>query len=174
MPRLAQGSFIEAWQQVYRTCYGGPDIEVCRLLCGVLLHGESPSIDIDSSPKSHVCLECLQVTRYGKPQPISYRYAERLLVHDARSIGALAPDPAPHESHTHQPYPLKRIYAIGDNPASDIEGANAAHGHCCDWVSILVRTGVFQNDPGHHPANHVVDDVKAALHLIAELEGWEL
>lgn len=114
------------------------------------------------------------MTRYGKPHPISYRYAERLLVHDARSIGALPRDTAPHESHTHQPYPLKRIYAIGDNPASDIAGANAAHGHCCDWVSILVRTGVFQDDPGHHPANHVVDDVKAALHLIAELERWEL
>lgn len=49
---------------------------------------------------------------------------------------------------------------LQDNPASDIAGANAADRHCCEWVSILVRTGVFQDDPGHHPAKHVVDDVK--------------
>lgn len=28
VPRLAQGSFVEAWQAVYKTCYGGPEIEV--------------------------------------------------------------------------------------------------------------------------------------------------
>lgn len=28
VPRLAQGSFIEAWKHVYKTCYDGPDIEV--------------------------------------------------------------------------------------------------------------------------------------------------
>lgn len=60
-------------------------------------------------------------------------------------------------------------YAIGDNPASDIEGANGA-----GWESILVQTGVFKADQGHHPAKHVVHDVKEALRLILELEGRPL
>jgi ribonucleotide monophosphatase NagD (HAD superfamily) len=113
----------------------------------------------------------MQITRFGKPFPVAYRYAERMLVHEARGIGALPRDPAPHEDHSKHPYPLRRIYMIGDNPASDIAGANAAGE---PWVSILVRTGVFQDDPGHHPAKHVVDDVAAALRLILELEGRPL
>jgi len=32
------------------------------------------------------------------------------------------------------------IYMIGDNPASDIRGANAI-----GWPSFLVRTGVFRD-----------------------------
>ena len=45
---------------------------------------------------------------------------------------------------------------IGDNPKSDIRGANAAK-----WKSILVRTGVFkgENDP-LDPATYVVDDIE--------------
>lgn len=38
-------------------------------------------------------------------------------------------------------------YMVGDNPASDIAGANA-HG----WSSILVRTGVFHDTHGEKPA----------------------
>ena len=50
---------------------------------------------------------------------------------------------------------------IGDNPKSDIAGANGN-----GWVSILVRTGVFDpkaatskdgNDI-EHPATHVVEN----------------
>lgn len=49
---------------------------------------------------------------------------------------------------------------IGDNPNSDIAGANAK-----GWTSILVKTGVFkEDDPENsvngndkkHPATHVV------------------
>ena len=48
---------------------------------------------------------------------------------------------------------------IGDNPDSDIDGANRRGD---SWVSILVRTGVFNgkdkaNDE-RHPAKHVVED----------------
>ena len=49
-------------------------------------------------------------------------------------------------------------------------GANCADGHICEWVSILVRSGVFKDDSAH-PAKYVVDDVRAALALILELEG---
>lgn len=57
---------------------------------------------------------------------------------------------------------------IGDNPHSDIHGANDAGS---PWVSVLVRTGVFQGKHGdnseHHPAKivvaHVGDAVRAGL-----------
>lgn len=34
--------------------------------------------------------------------------------------------------------PFSGIYAVGDNPAADVRGANQAGG---PWVSVLVRTG---------------------------------
>jgi ribonucleotide monophosphatase NagD (HAD superfamily) len=56
------------------------------------------------------------------------------------------------------------IYAVGDNPAADVRGANSA-GH--PWVSVLVRTGVFQGPPASNspsdPAHVVVEDVLAAV-----------
>eukprot|EP00879_Flechtneria_rotunda_P010290 GHRR01010758.1.p1 GENE.GHRR01010758.1~~GHRR01010758.1.p1 ORF type:complete len:345 (+),score=111.87 GHRR01010758.1:1674-2708(+) len=59
---------------------------------------------------------------------------------------------------------LSAIYMVGDNPAADIRGANRA-GH--PWVSVLVRTGVFQGPGGNStddPADVVVSDVLAAVH----------
>ncbi len=55
-----------------------------------------------------------------------------------------------------------QIYGIGDNPASDIRGANRA-GH--PWVSTLVRTGVFRGGANStsDPAQIVVEDVEAAV-----------
>ena len=64
---------------------------------------------------------------------------------------------------------------IGDNPESDIAGANAKN-----WTSILVKTGVFKpEDPEtsqngndrNHPATHVVETFKDAIELINTLEG---
>jgi len=62
---------------------------------------------------------------------------------------------------------------IGDNPESDIAGAIAK-----GWVSILVRTGVF--DPNaitskdgndrRFKATHVVETFKDAIDLIYKLE----
>ena len=63
---------------------------------------------------------------------------------------------------------------IGDNPESDIAGANAKN-----WTSILVKTGVFNpEDPEtsqngndkNHPATHVVETFKDAIELINTLE----
>ena len=61
---------------------------------------------------------------------------------------------------------------IGDNPETDIAGANAK-----GWVSILVKTGVFDvnesangNDK-EHPATHVVDNFEEAVKLIYKLEN---
>ena len=58
---------------------------------------------------------------------------------------------------------------IGDNPKTDIAGANAR-----GWTSILVKTGVFdakkQKNDKEHPATHVVKDFEAAVNLIHALE----
>ena len=56
---------------------------------------------------------------------------------------------------------------VGDNPESDIKGANAAGGK---WKSVLVRTGVFdehhKENHDEHPAVLVADHVGHALELI--------
>ena len=49
---------------------------------------------------------------------------------------------------------------IGDNPKSDIRGANSA-----SWKSFLVRSGVhnsLENDP-EDPATYVVDNLEEAF-----------
>lgn len=66
--------------------------------------------------------------------------------------------------------PIQRYYAIGDNPRSDVRGANQAGK---EWYSILVRSGCFKgpgNDPVD-PARFVCDTVKEAVQHIFELEG---
>lgn len=72
-------------------------------------------------------------------------------------------------------YVYIRLHAISSHQTfqhthTHAPGANRADGHTVEWVSILVRTGVFKDDEAH-PAKYVVDDVKAALQLIMELEG---
>ncbi|PNW88078.1 hypothetical protein CHLRE_01g013250v5 [Chlamydomonas reinhardtii] len=102
------------------------------------------------------------VTFYGKPNPQPYRLAERLLLAQAHELGLALPE-VPTGT-----LPFSGIYAVGDNPAADVRGANQAG---APWVSVLVRTGVFQG-PGPNcdidTARIAVDDVaagvEAALH----------
>ncbi|GIL56053.1 hypothetical protein Vafri_11504 [Volvox africanus] len=97
------------------------------------------------------------VTFYGKPNPQPYRLAERLLLTQARQLGLPLPEVPPGV------LPFSGIYAVGDNPAADVRGANQAGS---PWVSVLVRTGVFQG-PGTNcdvdTARVAVDDVAAAI-----------
>ena len=92
----------------------------------------------------------LEVTYYGKPFEIQYRFAEQMLTQQAAKLGSPQ---------------LITFYGVGDNPKSDIKGANEAGDH---WQSILVRTGLFdgeQNDD-EHPANHVCESVFEAIHYV--------
>ncbi|GIM10255.1 hypothetical protein Vretimale_14057 [Volvox reticuliferus] len=97
------------------------------------------------------------VTFYGKPNPQPYRLAERLLLTQAWQLGLPLPEVPPGV------LPFSGIYAVGDNPAADVRGANQAGN---PWVSVLVRTGVFQG-PGTNcdvdTARVAVDDVAAAV-----------
>eukprot|EP00878_Enallax_costatus_P027545 GHUV01029672.1.p1 GENE.GHUV01029672.1~~GHUV01029672.1.p1 ORF type:complete len:256 (+),score=92.69 GHUV01029672.1:727-1494(+) len=83
----------------------------------------------------------------------------------------------PQQQHLHHEPPqapqsstgqvLSAIFAVGDNPAADIRGANQAGP---PWVSVLVRTGVFteglnsKSDPAHVVVTDVLAAVQAGLH----------
>jgi HAD superfamily hydrolase (TIGR01456 family) len=94
----------------------------------------------------------LQFTQFGKPSAATYEYAENV-------INSQLPPGTPK---------IETFYGIGDNPASDIRGANNRDG----WKSVLVRTGVFphreddwENDP-NDPADIVEEDVWEAVDRI--------
>jgi ribonucleotide monophosphatase NagD (HAD superfamily) len=99
----------------------------------------------------------LKIEFCGKPYPIQYEYAEELFRKSAIAHGVPPP--------TH-------CFGIGDNPKSDIRGANNAGSH---WRSILVRTGVFQGGDNDEddPADFVVADVLEAIQLVTELVSGE-
>ncbi|XP_073400221.1 haloacid dehalogenase-like hydrolase domain-containing 5 [Dendrobates tinctorius] len=150
-----------------------------------------------------LCLETLyykitgQELRYealiGKPSPVTYEFAEKLILSQAREHGWSSS--------------IQTLYAIGDNPMADIYGANlynrclqsrrgdSQRPHSCQ--SVLVCTGVYSNggdvpsdlresvtrtvfhghrdfkfDPSLVEASYVVRDVGEALELILKKEGW--
>uniref|UniRef100_H3CME6 Haloacid dehalogenase-like hydrolase domain-containing 5 n=1 Tax=Tetraodon nigroviridis TaxID=99883 RepID=H3CME6_TETNG len=152
-----------------------------------------------------VCLENLykKVTGHelkyealiGKPSVVTYNYAELLVRQQAESLGWTTP--------------VKRLYAIGDNPMADIYGANlynrylhasrSTKAQACR--SILVCTGVYSRDQQELPSDpshtvteqrifhghrdfgfdpsltqpsFVVQDVKEAVELVFQQEGWPL
>jgi HAD superfamily hydrolase (TIGR01456 family) len=91
----------------------------------------------------------LVYTKFGKPETPTYEYATRVIQEQA--VELMGPSAQ-----------VESIFAIGDNPASDIRGANN-HG----WESILVKTGVWQEgvDPDNHGAKFVVHNVQEAVEL---------
>lgn len=76
----------------------------------------------------------LERTIYGKPFQIQYDYI-------AHRVGD-----------------ADQVYMIGDNPKSDIEGANLV-----SWESALVRTGVFKDGDEDNSSLGVFDNVKEAV-----------
>ena len=123
----------------------------------------------------------LKVIQCGKPMPFTYDFAEQTLDQLARKMGGGL------RAHGAR----KMVYAVGDNLASDITGANHY-----GWKSILVRSGVFKDDgsadqyqlkPNHHipkdlvelPTFHpshleptiLCDDIGEAVERILRSEG---
>ena len=90
---------------------------------------------------------------FGKPYPGTYRFCEKRLQEIAVQMG-----------HSES---LSTFYGVGDNPLSDIQGANNA-GEL--WKSVLVRTGVFQGESNDtdNPADIVQTDVLEFVHSIIE------
>jgi len=97
-------------------------------------------------------------TIYGKPFETMFKYAEIVLEKNIRDSGTADE--------------IKTIYMIGDNPKSDICGANAAGPK---WYSILTRSGVFQGDnDSTYPAKYVCDNALQAVEFILRRESIEI
>jgi len=88
--------------------------------------------------------------QYGKPSRLTYDYGASMLKAQYLS------------QTTHPP----KIFMVGDNPESDIAGANGA-----GWHSVLVETGVY--DPNLGPPTHtptaIVRDVEEAVYRAIEI-----
>ncbi|XP_057799070.1 uncharacterized protein YKR070W isoform X2 [Salvia miltiorrhiza] len=106
----------------------------------------------------------LELTCFGKPNPLVFRNAETILGHLLQSdVRRGNGDPGPGSPS------FKTLYMIGDNPLVDIKGAQQA-GH--PWFSILTRSGVFRQRENHtqYPADLVVDTVEDAVAFILKRE----
>lgn len=106
---------------------------------------------------------------FGKPHTIAYDRAERALVAQWKDTAGAA-----------EGQPLKRIYMVGDNPASDIAGVCRLQTRMNmretdpRWRSCLVRTGVWKDVDGVNPKerpNTFQDDVKSAVEWAIEEEA---
>lgn len=100
----------------------------------------------------------------GKPFKPTYEFAEKtLLRHRHTMYDNTAPE-------------LKRVYMVGDNPESDIRGANTFDSpHGIEWISLLTRTGVYKDRNGSSPSwrpREIVDDVKGAVQWALKDSGW--
>ncbi|KAL1918801.1 uncharacterized protein VTP21DRAFT_2823 [Calcarisporiella thermophila] len=95
----------------------------------------------------------MEYTQFGKPHAITYEYAKRAMCNHLKDHGVqLAQAPT-------------NVYAIGDNPASDIAGARAAN-----WHGILVKTGIARENDPNIPAHAVLEHVEDAIKYILERE----
>ncbi|XP_054476063.1 haloacid dehalogenase-like hydrolase domain-containing 5 [Anoplopoma fimbria] len=101
-----------------------------------------------------VCLESLykKVTGYdlkyealiGKPSVVTYNYAELLISQQAERLGWTTP--------------VKRLYAIGDNPMSDIYGANLYNHYLKASQRTKAQMQAKSGGGGVDPAAGTVDD----------------
>ena len=136
------------------------------------------------------CQCSLEVRCCGKPFQVQYTLAEQMLNAawdrgrdrgkdrgtDRGKGGAEGDAAADNASPPLPPLlpPPWQFYGIGDNPLSDIRGANGANRIGSRWSSVLVRTGVWgaggeggsaANDETD-PATLVCDDVVHAIHTL--------
>lgn len=105
----------------------------------------------------------LKKTVIGKPYQGTYEFAERQLLRNrAKNFKGVSDLP-----------PLEHVYMVGDNPESDILGANSYRsGNGSKWQSILVRTGVY---PGGEPAwtpTTIADDVQKGVQWALQTSKW--
>jgi len=110
---------------------------------------------------------------FGKPNPEPYFLAGQSLLKQAAHMGKTPSNiDWMSGSHNHLAAVFSGIYCVGDNPCSDIRGANRAG---LPFTSVLVKTGVFKG-PGNCPrdpamicVHDVLSAVEAALHKTRSL-----
>ncbi|GMG40936.1 unnamed protein product [Ambrosiozyma monospora] len=109
----------------------------------------------------------LETLVLGKPFKISYDYAHHLLIDWRQKLLNGKEDDKvlePKLNDSPDVSPFKKVYMIGDNPESDILGANSY-----GWESILLRTGVYKdgdfekNDALARPSVGVFDNVQEGV-----------
>lgn len=141
LPRLGQGGFRAAFQ-------------------GVM-------ISLKNAQKAQRTMEGLPILEYkvmGKPYQDTYAYAEGVLCGWRKKQLELAGLDTTRGD-------LKTVYMVGDNPASDIRGANGFRSDKgIKWISILVTTGVYKGGLHTGEAKQVAGDVLAAVEWAMERE----
>ncbi|GAA5991001.1 hypothetical protein JCM5350_002006 [Sporobolomyces pararoseus] len=116
----------------------------------------------------------LQRTTGGKPTRATYEYAASLLRSQIENLQTGSPIDLHGTSSSGSGRDLKdvykgRVYMVGDNPRSDIAGANAF-----GWESILLKTGVFRGskrEEAEHVPTVLKDDVWEGVKWALEREG---
>lgn len=105
---------------------------------------------------------------FGKPTQGTFSFAEKRLASHRRGLLGKGQTRIGMEG-------LKRVYMVGDNPESDILGANQYKSPVgSTWHSILVRSGVYTGGEPVHKPEAVVDDVWDAVRWGMEKEGMEV
>lgn len=105
----------------------------------------------------------LKKTMIGKPYQGTYEFAERQLLRNRSAIFGGAADLPP----------LQKVYMIGDNPESDIRGANSYRSQVgSTWHSILVRTGVYSGGEPVWSPQTITDDVQKAVEWGLKSSKW--
>ena len=110
----------------------------------------------------------LQGRMFGKPHQATFAYAEKRLVSHRRDLLGKGRTKIGMEG-------LKDVYMVGDNPESDILGANQYVSSAgSTWHSILVRSGVYDGgEPAHKPKT-IVKDVWDAVQWGMSREGVDV
>ncbi|KAL8766813.1 MAG: hypothetical protein Q9194_006162 [Teloschistes cf. exilis] len=88
--------------------------------------------------------QTLEYTTIGKPSQSTFEFAERRLRQHRKKIGGREGE-------------LRKVYMIGDNPHSDIQGGNTYRSPFSPktkWETILVRSGVYTDSPSPSPADN--------------------
>ncbi|KAI1763969.1 HAD-superfamily hydrolase [Hypoxylon sp. FL1150] len=124
----------------------------------------------------------LEFESVGKPTEATYRYGERVLREYAAGEYVMTPNTSAADATSTRTAAVDAVYMIGDNPESDIAGANSFRSqHGIEWKGILVETGVYVPGtvPVHQPlytARDVTDAVMWALRregiVVAQDSGY--
>lgn len=106
----------------------------------------------------------LKKTVIGKPHQGTYEFAEnQLLRNRARTFKS---DTLP---------PIRNVYMVGDNPESDICGANTYRSpYGSKWHSILVRTGVYGGGEPTWVPETTEDSVLRAVEYGLKSSQWNV
>ncbi|RSH78616.1 uncharacterized protein EHS24_002345 [Apiotrichum porosum] len=123
--------------------FSNPDLEWASDYPVVRLGMGAFSLSIASVYKAATGLD-LPFTQIGKPHHLTYEFADSMLTRHTKQLRGVDQD--------------LNVYMIGDNPMSDIWGANMY-----GWNSILLRTGVYAGGEPAHAPTFIADDVELAV-----------